>query len=704
MAMNMKRINWKENRFMNKNINKSAFALLCLSVISVAFSFVSCNREPDGDSLYTFTGETVESFLAKDSDLTSFNYIIKRAGLDRMMSSYGQYTCYAPSNNGVKLYVDSLYNDVEAVTPHNGMASNSIEGLTDSLCTDIAKYHLTNGLYSIIEMGGSGVTISTMLGRPISTSVDSLGKTVLNAVSVITSEDNDVSNGVVHKCTKVVPRTSRLLGDTFARLSGYSIFSEALHRTGLTDSITKSTKNLTYTLSDNTDTDGSSLYTPKTCKIGYTVFAESDEVMKANGINSFDDLVAYANKVYGGATGWYDYMKEKGLTVSTGNDYTNRFNALNMFVAYHILFASMAQDQMVFEDKAGVNADADKWNYANGGEPYDYYETMLPNTLMKIWEPQPGKTLYINRYRTFNTLTDELGSMGTNHTLVNKGIVIDRTDITAYNGYIHPIEGMLVYNEQVPKGVLHERMRFDATTFLPEFINNGFRYMSMSEVSVMNGGGSGARIAFPVNYFDNVVCYNGEQTALRYNVKGDYRAYQADAFQGWGQYDLAVKLPPVPSGLYEFRLFYAPMAHGGMMQFYLGTNTNVQQMEALDIPLDVRIDADDARIGWTQFFNEDDQGVASDEAMRNRGYMRGPFSFCGHPGNGWNNTDMNCRGDNVVTLRRILSRTNFKQSEDHWFRFKNVLNYDKQLKWQLDFIELVPVDVVDNDQYSEDWY
>ena len=140
------------------------------------------------------------------------------------------------------------------------------------------------------------------------------------------------------------------------------------------------------------------------------------------------------------------------------------------------------------------------------------------------------------------------------------------------------------------------------------------------------------------------------------------------------------------------------------MQFYLGTSTNVQEMQALDIPLDVRIDADDPRVGWTKFYEEDDQGVASDLALRNRGYMRGPFSFVGHPGNGSNATDMNCRGDGTVTLRRILCRQQFNQSDDHWFRFKNVLNYDNNLKWQLDFIELVPIDVVDNSQYSEDWY
>ncbi len=686
---------------MNKTIFKSGLILLAASL-----AFGACNKEPDDSNLYTFTGETVETFIQKDSDLTAFNYILTRVGLDRMMASYGQYTCYAPINSGVREYIDSLYNDPEAVIPHNSMTENSLEGLSDSLCNDIARFHLTNGLYSIIEMGGSGATITTMLGRPISSKVDSLGNTVLNDASTIISEDNEVTNGLVHKVTRVVPRSARSLGDTFDRLEEYTIFNEALHRTGLADSVVRSSKNKVFTKpADCNDTNGSLLYCPTECKVGYTIFAESDAVMKANGINNFDDLVRYANNVYANAPEWYDYMRELGLKVSTGNDYTNRFNALNMFVAYHILFASMAQDQLVFEDKAGVPAGTDKWNYVNGGEPYDYYETMLPSTLLKIWEPQPGKVLYINRYRTFNTLTDEIGKMGNNHVLVNPGIVIERKDITALNGYIHPINGMLVYNAQVPHGVLNERLRFEATTFLPEFINNGFRYMYMNEVSAMNGGGSGARLAFPVDYFDNVICYNGEQTKLRYNIKGDYRAYQADAFQGWGQYDLAVKLPPVPSGLYEFRLFYSPMGHGGMMQFYLGTSRDVQKMEALSIPLDVRIQESDPRIGWTAFYQEDDSGVSTDEALHNRGYMRGPFSFCGHPGDdGDTKTTKNCRGDGVVTLRRVLGRVNIKQSDEHWFRFKNVINDDSDLKWQLDFVEFVPVSIVDNDQYSEDWY
>ena len=88
---------------MNKTIFKSGLVLL---VASLAFG--SCNKEPDESNLYTFTGETVESFIQKDSDLTSFNYILSRVRLDRMMASYGQYTCFAPTNEGVKAYLNCI--------------------------------------------------------------------------------------------------------------------------------------------------------------------------------------------------------------------------------------------------------------------------------------------------------------------------------------------------------------------------------------------------------------------------------------------------------------------------------------------------------------------------------------------------------------------------------------------------------------------
>ncbi|MDT3387228.1 MAG: hypothetical protein LIR46_05620, partial [Bacteroidota bacterium] len=81
------------------------------------------------------------------------------------------------------------------------------------------------------------------------------------------------------------------------------------------------------------------------------------------------------------------------------------------------------------------------------------------------------------------------------------------------------------------------------------------------------------------------------------------------------------------------------------------------------------------------------------------------YSFCGHPGDdGDQKTTKNCRGDGVVGIRRVLGRINIKQSDEFWFRFKSVINDDSDLKWGLDFVEFVPVGIVDNNRYTEDWF
>ena len=696
----------------------SRMGLTGLMALMGLTGLVSCNPEPDESDLFTATGETAADYIKRKAELTSFDYILNRVGLDRNLSAYGEYTCFIPTNDAVATYIDQLYNDSEAAIPHNGMTENSLEGLTDSLCNDIAKYHLSSGVMTTIDMGGGSGSVSTMLRIPV-TSDGTSGKIVLNQTATIVEPDSVVTNGVVHIIDAVIPRNTRLLSEEMERLSEFSIFAEALKMTGLADSVRKSKKDVEYTITDSKDTNGDVLYHPEECKVMFTIFAETDEVMRKNGINNINDLIDYANKVYANATAWYDYPAEKGITISTGDDYTNRFNTLNMFVAYHILYAGMPEDEMVYE-RSNKWLKAQTWNYVNDGEPYDYYETMLPNTILKIWQPQPmmsRKSLYINRYEAFNTLTDELGTMGSEslHQVIRQGVKINRSsdmdasnsphNIQTYNGYIHSIQDMLVYDEQVPKGVLHERLRFDSTTFLVEFINNGIRMSNSSEVTSLNGGGSGSRVAFPLNYFDNVVSYTSENR-FRYNVKGAYNAYQSDTFQGWGDYDLAIKLPPVPSGNYEFRIFYTPMSHGGMMQFYMGSSSSLQSMMALDIPLDVRIPIDDPRIGSTHFYEEDDLGVATDAALRNRGYMRGLFCYVDHPEYGDGSaTEHNMRSDlRNASLRKIMGRMNLKQSDEHWFRIKNVISDETDLKWQFDYIEFVPIDVVDNDTYSEDWY
>ena len=239
-----------------------------------------------------------------------------------------------------------------------------------------------------------------------------------------------------------------------------------------------------------------------------------------------------------------------------------------------------------------------------------------------------------------------------------------------------------------------------------------------------NSGGDGNRVAFPLNFFDNIVCYNNS-TVLRFCVQGAWRAHESDQMQGWDQYDFAVKLPHVPTGEYEIRVFYPPMARGGLMQFYLGNSSAVSSMKALGLPFDARANAmEDKSIGWTDPATEDDYGVQTDADMHLRGYMRGPSSFSRGTYNSIKNKliydasdpysaasqmtgSTSCRtesGYGTMMVRHIVATTRMEQSKDYWLRIKNLITDDKELGWSFDFIEIVPVSVVNSQIMSEDWY
>ena len=733
----------------------------------LVFGMSACTEEPDGSNLYSTDDKTLSELLRERSELSAFYAILQKSGFDKYLGTYGQYTCFAPLNDGVSTYLDSLYNDEAYLLSknkkkHNGIQEDSnwnnldvmakVNLMPDSLCDDIARYHLSGELHMLIDLAGAGTTWSTMkVGRNIDVAIFEEGKapkveyeglTGLNKVAAIIDGDIEAINGVLQIISEVIPRSTRTTDDQL-RVEGEKdlrIFYEALEATGWADSLMVEKKldvdgtPKTYEFAaPPTDRDGNALYYPKECLVKWTVFAETDAVFAAEGINSFDDLRAKCAEWYGNCSSWYDYVRTKGITVSTGEDYTNPFNVVNMFVAYHILRAGMPINKIVYEqDKYSSGV----WNFCFGYEPQEYFETLLPNTLLKVWQTSPKgtKDLWLNRYLENNTLTSKLGTFGVDgdgdHTLVFPGVKIDRTaSVETENGFIHRIGGILKYDQNARNG-LNERLRFDSSTFLYELINNSLRFATASEVSNLNGGGDGNRIAFDNTYFDNIVCYN-PGTLLRFNVLGAWRAHNSDQFQGWDVYDFAIKLPHVPSGTYELRIIYPPMNRGGLMQFYLGNSPKQSDMVAVGIPFDACADpTQDTSFGYEMLPQsaEDidetyDGGVASDQTMHVRGYMRAPASFSRATYNTitdplvYDPTDIysaakkmtggtSCRtehGYGTMMLRRVIITQQFDQDKDYWLRIKNLVS-DSNLGWSFDFVEFMPVDLLNHPTMNEDWY
>lgn len=677
----------------------SIFIFLFLNVLI----FNSCKEDIDESNLYTFTGETIEDYLENRAEqYSSFNYILKRIGYDKILAGYGTYTCFAPNNEAVQRYVDSLYNDMSNKDlPRNGMVGPGLEGLTDSLCEDIALFHLLGTEVMSVYMG-NGMTVKTMLGREITTSFDTIAKCVaINRDAMILKEgiDKDLENGVLHEISHVITRSNQLIaGEMEAHSDIYTVFSNALKATGLADTLTETSHPF------GTVEKSYGFYVPEKCEMGYTIFAETDDVLKEKGIVDVETMAAYADSVYSNCQEWYDYVRNNNIQISRGTDYKNPWNVLSMFVRYHILSYKIPYDKLTNDH-----------NQINKVTLVEYYETMLPYTLVKITK-NSGK-LMMNRWEANSSLTNQVAELGTKdmHTVLFPGIELvgQKAQIAPSNGYIHPIKDMLTYNKDVPRGALNERLRFDDTVLFGEMMSNSFRRITDAEVKAMNGGKegsygaaqlSGNYICMAPGFLQNLKIYNNSTLVLYLpGQSSGWSNYQGDELMGEGNYDFAMRLPPVPDGTYELRMGYTAEAKRGMVQIYMGSSSDLSSMKALDIPLDMRIIpannsnlTPDVYTGWCDWTKLDDKGVESDANMRNLGYMRGPLYYTVGVGSG------NYARNNPKDLRRIIFKGKLEQGE-HWLRFKTVID-DSSAQFHLDYIEFCPENVYNSTTYVEDMY
>ena len=318
---------------------KLKYLLFILYTLLFSTMMTSCSEEPDGSNLFSSDDKTIAELLRARPELSAFYRILEKGGFDKYMGTYGEYTCFAPVNAGVNAYLDSLYKDEsylisKAKLKHNGIKEDAnwsnldvmakVNLMSDSLCDDIARYHLSGEEHMQVDLDGTGTTWTTMkTGRSIHVGtfgVDAykeefVGLTSLNEISAITDGDIEAINGVLHVCSDVIPRSDRTTDDQL-RVEGdkdLSIFYAALEATGYTDTlITEQKRNSdgtakTYDLGTNhNDRDGNPLYYPKECMVKWTVFAETDDVFRAAGINSFADLKQKCVEWYGNCGAWYD--------------------------------------------------------------------------------------------------------------------------------------------------------------------------------------------------------------------------------------------------------------------------------------------------------------------------------------------------------------------------------------------------------------
>ncbi len=445
-----------------------------------------------------------------------------------------------------------------------------------------------------------------------------------------------------------------------------SIFCEALQLTHMSDSLFEV---FDYDYWSEKDKfylglyDGDLCYALSTIKKGYTVFAETDSVYAAHGIHNIEDLKAYAANVYNEV-----YPKDAGIT-----DPTDRRNSLNRFVSYHLLDRRATKSNLtatgISNDRSG--AVKEKYN-RNKIDIADWYETMMPHSLMKCSSPwlSGQETVFINR-RGLRTLP-------VRDVFVEGAEIVNASNYNfqgvAVNGYYHYINDIIAYDKQTQEVVLDEQIIINNSTMSPEFFNNDMR-INNPYPSMQNSG----EILIPHNALKNIKVYDAS-TRLFYLFNWSWANLQTDEFLVLGAFDFAIKLPPVPAGTYELNMGYSTNTKRTISAFYLDG-------ELCDT-VDLRLLANYPEIGWvSDDYLETPEAIAqNDSLLFVNGYRKG-LDYCYINSGGQRQTQRSSSG----CLRRIITTFTTDGKTDHYLRFKNVNPADDgKSQFMMDYIELCP--------------
>jgi len=494
-----------------------------------------------------------------------------------------------------------------------------------------------------------------------------------------------------------------------------SIYKSALDLTGVMD-LLKVYKDPTYTWANEKDIIDSCTWTnnalcsyvsaeydntayPVKRLYDHTVFVVKDEILKEKynitklrGKDDTKSLEHLAHQIY-------DEVYPEDANI---DDYKNAKNALNRFISYHILNVYGSYYKLTAFDNNELQ------NHFNRKkiDIADWYETLMPNSLMKISIPSTpqGDFLYINR-RGVQSKPDDRG-------VFVEGSKVEKEGSTeTVNGVYYYIQDIVHYGKQTQQVVLNERMRFDATTLSPDFMSldtdgempRGHKtdgtddrdlYYGVPRLSPEALSNINHCKTFKPGFVRNFEFNDNTHIHIR-NRYQDFWLYQGDEVVIKGNYDVTMKLPSLPEGKYELRFGTCiGFAAYGSVQFYIDSQQAGDPFDLLDRDYYENLKTD-KELGTQEAID------AYDKELRAKRCMKGPASYqSGHLSHF--DADRSTFRDQAQTTRRIIGTFTTDGKSDHYLRFKSADNSERT--FNLDYIEIVPESVYNNNEYAEDIY
>ncbi|MCQ2212716.1 MAG: fasciclin domain-containing protein [Bacteroidaceae bacterium] len=702
------------------NIKNYCSAALIVGACA-AVTLNSCTENIDESDLYTFTGEMmVDHFENNPDQFSSYLTILgkvhpsKRSSstMRELLDARGHYTCFAPTNKAIALYLDSLLHMEEPQ-----VSSTNVDEIPDSIAQAIVfNSIIENGdleAFATTDFEEGALGLTNMNDRYVSISygtrvanVSEQGDTALatviyvNTNSAIVEADIEVENGYIHAVDKVLSPSNASISDLIMTTPNTQFFGELLHLTGWDKKMTMYKDQAWEDKYDDIRGEGcgkgsfSAVY-PKNRYVGFTIFVETDSIYESKDLKEIEKLKTWVRE-----NNYYDDDTSGGHPTLWDDNYENEDNWLNQFVAYHCLPERLTYNTMVvFANEYGCDASMMKSRTASQFyvNVWEYWETLgKQRRLMKITGCREKGIIQrrINRKSVYNQSTyREAASL-----MYDPGIYVNSTnkeyDNQALNGFYFTIDDILIWKKEVPTNILNERMRFDITSLFPEFMTNNIR-QTRTQNWICN-----------LDYLDNLVSMTDE-TLFQYLPNRNYESgmgawmdYQADEFNIQGQYDFTMKLPPVPyTGTYELRYGVWANNNRGMAQIYMGKNP--ANLPAIGIPIDLRSASgtNPASTGWVAESTIAPAGSDSTaiyenmKTMRNLGFMKGAKYIQVVGGTGRDSQD---------NLRKIIYTGQFEAGQTYYIRFKSVLT-SSSTEFFYDYLEFVPKSVYAGEFNEDIW-
>ena len=274
----------------NKLITWLGGLFLCMLLVN------SCKDDLDGTTFFTTDGETdemtiIEVLEANPEKFSMYVEFLEKTEYYNAFKSYGDYTCFAPTNTAIKAFLQEKWNvtSVAELTTEDQLEFLKMVVQFHTLPTRRRTNTFIEGRIPELTYSGDYLTTSFVGGGGIA-------NVNINREAGLDQYDIEANNGVIHGLNAVLPPFVEAVPKIMEDTGRYTIFTEALKQTGYYDEFSK-------------------IYNEDGVRINFTILAESDDIYVENGINSFADLVSVISP--------------------DDSDYTNVNNALNRFMAYH---------------------------------------------------------------------------------------------------------------------------------------------------------------------------------------------------------------------------------------------------------------------------------------------------------------------------------------------------------------------------------